>query len=123
MGIRWRAEGRGLVGCGADISMEGERLGRWKCGTYSGGSKNEAGTLAKMNVSLPGLQYAAAGSVSGVTGRGLIDPGSFERGDPLTSAGKISGMVTAVGARVAGVDCQGEVGDEGCANDIHDCEV
>ena len=31
-------------------------------GTYSGGSKNAIGMLAKKAVWLPGLQYASAGS-------------------------------------------------------------
>ena len=37
-------------------------------GTYSGGSKNESGMLAKKAVWLPGLQYAFAGWAKWVTG-------------------------------------------------------
>lgn len=94
---------------------------------YSGGSKNAIGMLAKMDVWLPGLQYASAGSAKWVTvswsGFDIQRYVSwFGQGGYLgrESGGRtVAGKVARVGALGAGTGCDGEERDGKDVGEVH----
>ena len=82
----------------------------WGSLSYSGGLKNAAGMFAKMDVWLPGEQWAFVGFVNTVTGV-FFELGEFgskvdiwEREESRTCAGEVAGVVAAGCMGVAGVD-------------------